>query len=317
MLDPAVRLRHLSAFVEVARAGSLVRAARTLHVTQPAVSKTIRELEMLLEVELFDRSRRGAALTRFGEIFLRHAEAGLLSFREGARSIQEAKAPGALPLRIGALPTVSARLMPLAVKRFLAEGLGAVPRIVTGPNAFLMGQLREGALDIVIGRMAEPHEMDGFIFEPLYSEELCFAVRPGHPLLAERPFDPSRIVEHEVLMPPPGSVIRPTVDRLFLASGIARPQRTIETVSLAFGRSYLRVSDAVWIISEGVVEADVAEGTLARLPMDTSQTLGAVGVTRRRTAQMTAALEIFLSEVRGSAAALAGHETAAPRLARS
>lgn len=304
MLPSAVRLRHLTAFVEVARSGSIVRAAAHLNITQPAVSKTIRELEELLRIELFDRSRRSVTLTRFGEIFLRHAESGLHAFAEGARSIDEARSPGALPLRIGALPTVSARLMPLAVGRFLGEGLGAVPRIVTGPNAYLLAQLREGALDIVIGRMAEPDEMEGFSFEPLYSEALCFAVRPTHPLLGKPDFRPHDIVDHVVMMPPPGAAIRAPVDRLFLASGIPRPARVIETVSLAFGRAYLRGTDAIWIISHGVVANDVEDGTLALLPVDTSTTYGAVGITQRGDTAGDVAREIFLGFLKASAASL-------------
>jgi len=305
-LDPAVRLRHLATFVTVARVGSVSRAAERLHVTQPAVSKTLRELEILLGAALFDRSHRAVTLSSFGALFLRHAEAGLGAFDEGARALKAARDPASLPLRIGALPTVSARLMPDAMRRFLAEGLGAVPRVVTGPNEHLLAQLREGHLDVVIGRMAEPEAMDGLLFAPLYSEPLCVAVRAGHPLLQPRAFRPEAVADCLVLLPPPGSVIRPVVDRFLLSAGIPAPTRVIETVSLAFGRAFLRDTNAVWIISEGVVARDLAEGTLRRLPLDMATTMGSVGVTRRAHTELPVAAEIFVAGLRESARALAG-----------
>ena len=275
-----------------------------LGVTQPAVSKTIRELEDILKVDLLDRSRRGVSLTRYGEIFLRHANTGLASLRQGVEELSRARSPDALPVRIGALPTVSARLLPDSIRRFMAHGLAAPPRVVTGPNRYLMTLLREGDLDIVIGRMAEPAEMTGFAFEHLYSETIAFTVRSGHPLLQAEPFAIAAIEAYEILMPPPGSVIRPTVDRLFLANGLDLPRRSIETVSLAFGRHYVRASDAIWIISEGVVLQDLGDGALARLPIDTAATLGPVGISTRAGTALGMAAEILLQDIRAAAAGL-------------
>lgn len=303
-LDPAIRLRHLVALSEVARQASVVKAARSLGITQPAVSKTIRELEDILEVELFDRSRRGVTLTRTGEIFRDHANAALGTLREGIDRLGQATAPEALPVRIGALPTVSARLLPAAVARFMAHGLAAAPRIVTGPNAYLMAQLRDGDLDIVIGRMAEPSEMTGFSFEHLYSERIAFIVRPGHPLIDAPHLDMAAVGSLQFLMPPRGSVIRPTVDRLFLAIGLQRPEHTIETVSPAFARPYVRASNAVWVISEGVALNDLRDGTLALLPIDTSDSLGPVGITTRSGTRPGVAAEIMLGEIRTAAEGL-------------
>ena len=88
------------------------------------------------------------------------------------------------PIRIGALPTVSAQIMPRAMSLFLKEKTGAAIKIVTGENAVLLEQLRVGELDLVVGRLAAPEKMTGFFFEHLYSEQVVFVVRAGHPLLA-------------------------------------------------------------------------------------------------------------------------------------
>jgi LysR family transcriptional regulator, pca operon transcriptional activator len=73
MVDQRIKFRHLQTFVEVARQKSVIRAAEILHVSQPAVTKTIRELEDILGVSLFDREGRGIRISRYGEVFLRHA----------------------------------------------------------------------------------------------------------------------------------------------------------------------------------------------------------------------------------------------------
>lgn len=303
MRDASVplRLRHLRTFVAVARHGGVVRAAAELAVTQPAVSKTVKELETILGAPLLARGRGGALLSPYGEIFLRHAEAGLAALRRGVEEVGDAASPGALPVRIGALPTVSARLLPVAIRRYLAHRLGAVPRIVTGPTGYLAAQLREGALDIVIGRMGEADTMAGLVFEHLYSEPVVFAVRAGHPLAGDA-FRPADIARSECLLPPPGSVIRPTVDRLFAAANLPRPAQVIETVSLAFSRAYVLSTDAIWVISEGVVLEDLHGGVLARVPVGTAETRGPVGITLRADVAPSPPAEALIGELRAVAA---------------
>ncbi len=301
----AVRLRHLRTFVSVARQGGVMRAAAELSVTQPAVSKTIKELEAILGVDLLSRSRGGAFLSPYGELFLRHAEASLAALRRGVEEVEGAASPSALPVRVGALPTVSARLLPEAIRRYMTHGLGAVPRIVTGPNDYLAGQLREGGLDIVIGRMGEPDAMTGFVFEHLYSEPIVFVVRAGHPL-ADKPFEPGDLAAYECLLPPPGSVIHPVLDRLFTAANLPAPPRVIETVSLAFSRTYVQTSDAIWAISEGVVLDDLTAGTLKRLALGTRETQGPVGITLRAGIAPSPSAAILLEELRAVAATIRG-----------
>ena len=105
----------------------------------------------------------------------------MTALREGVDSVRRDGAASGNPIRIGALPTVSARIMPAAMRLFLKEDTGAAIKIVTGENAVLLEQLRIGALDLVVGRLAAPEKMTGFFFEHLYSEQVLFVVRAGHP----------------------------------------------------------------------------------------------------------------------------------------
>lgn len=303
LLDPRIKLRHIACFLEVARLKSVVAAADALAISQPAASKTIQELEELLGVALFDRSRRSLFLSPFGEVFQRYAAASVTALRQGVDSIAQAQTD-AVVVKLGALPTVSAHILPRAVEQFTAQGLRARTRIITGPNQYLLSMLRLGDVDIVIGRMAEPDAMAGFSFEHLYSEKVVLVVRSGHPLLAAAPFNLTMIEGYQTLMPPPGSVIRPIVERLLVSHAVTQLRDEVETVSNAFGRSYTRLTEAVWIISEGVVAEDIAAGQLVPLPVDTAETLGPVGLTTRTDTTLSMPANLLLQSIRDIAAAL-------------
>lgn len=296
MVDSRVRFRHLRTFIEAARQRSISRAADVLHITQPAVTKTIRELEDILGKRLFEKEGRGIRITRYGEVFLRHAGASIAAIQQGIDSLSRAEAGP--PIRVGALPTVSARIMPQAMRSFLAEGTDSLVKVVTGENVVLLDQLRTGTLDLVIGRLAAPEQMTGLSFEYLYSEQVRFVVRAGHPVLGAPHFDFSAIRNYTILMPPEGSVIRPYVERYLLAYGMAELPSTVETVSDSFGRAFVEDTDAVWVISEGVIARDIAAGRLALLPVDTTETRGAVGLTTRDGADTHAALDILSRTIR-------------------
>jgi LysR family pca operon transcriptional activator len=303
LIDPRIKLRHVVCFLEVARLKSVVRAAEALNMSQPAASKTIQELEQILGIQLFDRSRRSLFLTPSGEQFQRYTASALSALKEGIDSVRAAERE--TTVRVGALPTVSARILPRAVKRFAATQQ-ARTRIVTGPNEYLLSLLRAGEVDFVIGRMAEPGEIAGLSFEHLYSENVVFAVRAGHPLLGLRRFALTAIEPYQILMPPPGSVILPSVERLLTAHGVSRLKDDIETVSNAFGRRYILDTDAVWVISEGVVADDVADGQIATLSVDTGETTGPVGITTRSGETPGFGAQLLVEHIRHFAAALAG-----------
>ncbi|MEK1944845.1 MAG: pca operon transcription factor PcaQ [Ensifer adhaerens] len=305
MVNARVKFRHLQTFVEVARQKSVMKAAELLHVSQPAVTKTIRELEEVLGVAVFEREGRGIKITRYGEVFLRHAGAALTALRQGLDSVSQERSGDGVPVRIGALPTVSTRIMPRAMSLFLKEDTGARIKIVTGENAVLLEQLRVGDLDLVVGRLAAPEKMTGFSFEHLYSEQVVFAVRAGHPLLSGAQSAFAHLGDYPVLMPTRASIIRPFVEHFLIANGIPGLPNQIETVSDAFGRAFVRASDAIWIISAGVVASDIEDGTLAVLPIDTSETKGPVGLTMRADSIPSLPLSILMQTIREAATAIA------------
>ena len=300
MIKSRVKIRQLHAFVEVARLRSVKMAAEALNISQPAVTKTIRELEDVLQIPLFERDGRGIRPTTQGEVFLRHAGATLTALRQALDAVSPDFEQAGPPLRVGALPTVSARVMPKAMSRFLAEDTRTPVKIVTGENSVLLEQLKIGELDLVVGRLASAEKMTGLSFEHLYSEQVLFVVRAGHPLLAPGANVFAGLSTFAMLMPTRDSVIRPIVEQFLIANGISLSTRQVETVSDAFGRSFLRATDAVWIISEGVVAGDIADGLLAALPIDTGDTRGPVGLTVRAGAMPSLPMDLLLRAIRSA-----------------
>ncbi|MCQ0987796.1 pca operon transcription factor PcaQ [Jiella marina] len=301
-IDQRIKFRHLRTFVEVARLGSVGRAGEALHISQPAVSKTLAELEAVLGARLMDRSRSGVALTPVGQMFHAYANASLAALRQGIDGIAETLAAGDLRLSIGALPSVAARIVPDAAIEMGQVAPEAGLAIVTGPNGYLLSELASGALDLVIGRLGNPEAMAGLSFSQLYSERVSLVVRPGHPLVGSA--DIAAIAGYPIIFPNRDAAIRTIAEQYFIAYGIGRGRHRIETVAETFGRAYVRKTDAVWVISSGVVAVDVAEGMLVELPLPMRETLGPVGLTMRGEGDPSPALRLFIEAVRRTVARL-------------
>lgn len=304
LIDPRIKLRHVSCFLEVTRQGGVVAASQALGLSQPAVSKSIAELENLLQTSLFDRSGRKLVLTRQGEIFARHAMAAAAAIREGIDSM-DLQRSSQTTVRLGALPTVEVEVVPRAVANFMQSPLACRVHVESGPSTHLLAMLRNGSLDFIVGRLASPEVMNGLVFEHLYSEQLTFAVRPHHPLAKKRPLTFRELEPYPMLLPPTNAIIRPIVDSLFIAGGAGRFRFEIETVSNGFARAYAMENDAVWTISKSVVARDLQTGQLVALALDTSASHGPVGITMRSDEQLNMVTAAMMAEIRQVAAEVA------------
>ena len=302
MLDPRIKMRHLDSFIEVAKFGKFSIAADKLAVSQPAISKTIKELEDYLGVTLFIRNSKGITLTSYGDMFLRHVELGLGSIKFAVNGVKQGKSDALPQIAIGVLPTVAALLMPKAIQYFSESGLANNIHLYDGPNTLLIDQLRHSDIDLMVGRLADPSAMQDLSFIHLYSEHVCFIVRPDHPLLSQKtPPEVKDIVHYQVLIPLPKSISRPVVDKLLISHGISELPNHIETSLARFGRQYVQQSDAVWITSRGIAIDDINQGILVALPIATEDTRGPVGLTCRPGASQNVALDAMINAIRRAA----------------
>ncbi|MBK4990163.1 pca operon transcription factor PcaQ [Pseudomonas sp. S36] len=278
-LDTRIKYRHLLCFLEIARQGSLARAADVLAISQPAISKTLRELEDLLQARLFVRGRQGVELTPAGTRFMRYAGPSVQALRDGVSCLRgEAQVPS--QVRIGVLSTVESLLMPEVLCRLHQRHQALVINVVTGVSAQLLGQLRVGELELVVGRMTDSPQIQGLSFEHLYSESMTLVVRAGHPLLAATPLERARVGQYPLVVPPAGTTIRQHADSLFVQCGIQMPAQRLETLSLVLSRRYVQGSDAVWVAPRDAVLLDLRRGDLVELDLGVREPGGSVGICR-------------------------------------
>jgi LysR family transcriptional regulator, pca operon transcriptional activator len=275
VMHPAIKLRHIRLFLQIADKGGLTAAGLALGLSQPAVSKSLAELEDLLGAALFQRLGRRLILTTAGEAFRHHAREAVATLDAGAQVV---RGEGLRPrVAVGLLPTVSTRFFPAVVARFLQDRPAVTLSIETGSHPFLLQKLRARQMDLMIGRMPNAAEMAGVEFEYLYEEPIIAVVKADHPA-ARQPI--ARILrDYPIILPTRESIIRKNVDEYLAALGLAGLQPAVETSTLALGRGLLLASDAIWFISKGVVENEVDAGQLVPIALGATFLSGAVGMT--------------------------------------
>ncbi|GAA5121329.1 pca operon transcription factor PcaQ [Alloalcanivorax gelatiniphagus] len=302
-MDRRLKLRHFQCFLSAARSRYLREAATALNITQAAVTKTLNELEEIVGHRLVVRDRSGVKLTHQGELFFHYAAAGMASLEQGYDGLQADPSAPRIEVRLGVLPTVAARFLPRATSRFLEETRRSVNfSLLTGHNQHLLELLHRGKVDLVVARIGSPDDMQQLEFKHLYAEPLVLVARAGHPLCQSGGVRLRDVSGYPFLLPPVGTRIRPLVEQALTNLGIPMPGTVIETVSNTFGRSFLRGSDAVWMISYGVVEDYIEAGLLSLLADPIENTSDPVGVIRRKDQEMDAATrqitQILLSQTR-------------------
>lgn len=296
-----IRLRHLQCFVAVAQEQHLRKAAERLHLSQPAVSKTLAELEELVGARLMDRGRFGARLTRDGQSFLDHA-LSVLEALEGARRAVQDNEGVHETVMVGALPTVAPDLLPEALGLFRGIWPQARVDVQIGANAPLLEKLRSGEVDFVLGRMADPAAVVGLSFELLYVEPLVAVARPDHPLLLEPDPGLHRIVEYPLIVSTRGTVPRHNTESFLRSRGLGLPSNCLETLSVSVARLVAMGTDAVWFTPMGAVREDVLAGALVRFPVVTEGTEEPVGLLRRSDAQLSQCATSLMKMLRETAA---------------
>ena len=294
-----VQLRHLRCLVAVAQERNLARAAERLALSQPAVSKTLAELEALADQRLVDRGRHGARLTAAGQDLLAHALRVLEAVGDAGQSLQGGLPPRGARLRLGALPSVAPAWLPQALATFFQAQPALQVTLRTGPNAQLLDELRAGTLDLVLGRMADPQHMAGLSFELLQAEPLALVTRPGHPLAAAAVLTLHAVLDYPLVVYSEGTIPRHTTESFLSAWGLKLPAaRRLDTLDVAVARLLVRGTDAVWFTPVGAAQDDISRGTLARLPLPTPGTEEPVGLLLRSGAELPAHARDFMAQVR-------------------
>ncbi|EAM3717693.1 LysR family transcriptional regulator [Salmonella enterica subsp. enterica serovar 4,12:d:-] len=299
LFSQRIRLRHLHTFVAVAQQGTLGRAAETLNLSQPALSKTLNELEQLTGTRLFERGRLGAQLTVPGEQFLTHAVKVLDALNTAGQALNRKEDASADVVRVGALPTAALGILPAAIGRFHQQQKSTSLQVATMNNTMLLAGLKSGEIDLGIGRMSDPELMGGLNYELLFLESLKLVVRPGHPLLQET-ITLSRVMEWPVVVSPKGTVPRQNADALLQSQGCKMPAGCIETLSASLSRQLTVDYDYVWFVPSGAVKEDLRQATLVSLPVPTQSAGEPIGILTRVDILLSTGAQMLIAAIRKS-----------------
>lgn len=310
-----LKIRHLEVFTTLVETGSQSATAERLHVTQPALSKWLRELEENVGCPLFERGRP-LRLTVYGQVVLRYAQRVRGDSVRTVNELASLRAGSSGHVRVGVLRTVAAILLPKVIVRCRRE----VPhvRITVHEDSLdiLLPRLERHEIDCVIGRL-QPEALNARIFaEALYDEPVCAVVRLGHPLLTRKRMTWGDVADYPWILPLPGTPLRARVDAEFAAVGLPSPPDPIESISLLTNERLLQETDMVSVVSRQLAVHYADSGSLATLPLEMRHALGPVGLLWVD-ASPTAALGHFLDTVRAEARELIAVEADNARRGRS
>lgn len=297
MIDGRIKLRHLQCFLSIARHGSLQAAAAALSITQPAVSKTVKELEEILQARLFDRGRKGAALTREAEVFFEYAEASVNALQQATSAMAQLQTQNPV-VKFGASPTLTASFVPQVLAALHRKLEHIQVTLLSGTTQQLILQLRESEFDLVLCRHFDPEQMMGLSFEYLFVDPMVAVVHPRHPLLDLRMVRVPDLRRFTAVLPIKGSINRHIFDKFARDRSISVASNFIETLSVTLGRIYTLSNDAIWFAPWSAVKYDVEHGSLTKLQLPVRDDEGSSEVMARTIGVMTRTNSVLSPEAR-------------------
>lgn len=276
----AMRLDDLDYFLAVARHGQVRRAALELDVSQPAVTKGIQRLEAELGFPLFERSRRGMAITGVAMRFHERVVSLRANLGEAVREAADLHLGELGLLRVGVSPLYAQRLFVPACLALRRERPAARLSVRMGLNASLLLALRRGDVDLCISALPDATP-DDLAATELFSDDLCMVVRSGHPLLSRRRLGLASLAEVQWMLPGPEVAGRRSVEARLAQAGLPPPRVGVEVNdSAAPLTELLRRTDLVALMSEAMLATQAGRG-LAALPFAEARFTRRIGVTTR------------------------------------
>jgi LysR family transcriptional regulator, regulator of abg operon len=260
----ALRLSQVRDFVAAVDHGSLRAAARRVGMSQPAMSKSLRQLEEELHTRLLVRSARGVALTPAGRAFLARARVIQAELRRVDEDLNALRGAGGGSVAIGIAPPLSL-FMPEAMARFRQKYPAAQVRIVEGVRAALLPAVRDETLDFSVGQNAGGAPESGLRFKPLLRPQLVVAGRKGHPLAHARTLRELAGASWLVFNPLGAGGM---LERAFAGAGIAAPKALVLCESYATALALLAQSDVLGLLFDRLFAEPLASRFLHRFALE-------------------------------------------------
>jgi len=288
-----MRMRQVALLLAIEDRGTLRAAAAEVGMTQPAATKMLHELEETLGNRLFDRVGRGLRLNPAGVCVTQHfrgMRGGLESMR---RELQELRLGSAGKLFIGSIMAASPEDLTNALVRLKTRYPLLTVEIAVGTSDRLMELLREGALDLVIGRM--PGRSGGdCTFRPIGDEALAVVVAQDHPLVRRKTVRFADMQCFPWILQPAGSPMRDVIEQEFTAQHTPLPAGLVETASILTTTNLIARTEMIAVIPASIAGRYEQHGLLRILPYAMRHRLAAYGSIVRRDRPASAALQHFL-----------------------
>ena len=303
-------LSGLQRFLAVVQAGSLNKAAEQLHVSQPALTKSIQGLEQQLGVDLFVRGARGVSLTSYGRTVLFRAR---LIDAESRKLVEDVEALRDLSfgkVHVGAPPGPGfhTSILPAATLRLMAGSRMLSVNFSMGTRDQLLPMLRQGGLDFFVGVIEDDVASSDLHQEPLFEDRDSIVVRQGHPLQARRSVDLRALADYPWFVMSESVAVERALVVQALAQGFALNHSIVHSDSSQLVKTAILASDGIGLMRYQVSRQDIRSGLLHELPLavDTppghAMGLHTLGLVFRRGAELSAACQQLVAEIRAGCA---------------
>ncbi|WP_326538091.1 LysR substrate-binding domain-containing protein [Pseudorhodoferax sp.] len=287
-----LKSRQLRLLVTIDTYRNLSQVAEVIHVSVPAVSKALMDLERGLGLSLFSRTKRGLIPTPYGECLIRHARSILATLQQARDELKALKSGTEGKVNIGMLRAASV-LLPQALQLLKERSPGTNVMVVEGSTAGLLPQLWQGELDLVVGRLPPPDTLKNFEEQELFDEPVVLMTGMHHPLARKKSLSWSDLQPYPWILPPLGSTLRDALERVLEANEIALTNNYIETLSIQLARSQLRGSDYIAVMA--LTLANDSKELLHALPLKLPRLLRPAGVLWSRNRGLSPSAKLVVS----------------------
>jgi DNA-binding transcriptional LysR family regulator len=299
-----MKLHDLHVLMAVVQAGSMNKAAGLLNTTQPAVSKSIAELERAVGVRLLDRNAQGVEPTAYGRALLNGGTAVFDDLRQAVKNIEFLADPTAGEVQIGCNPFLAASFVPAVIDRLSRRFPRIVIHLVTATLEALHRELRERNVDLVITRRFGSIADERMGFEFLYDEPHVVVAGAQSPWVRRRRIELAELVSELWALPAPKSVGASVAMEAFRARGLDYPRSTVVTdnaqarISLVAAGRYLTILPSALRFPTGQPDIRV-------LPVEPQMAEMPVGVVTLKNRTLSPVAQLFIEHAREVAKLLA------------
>ena len=291
-----LRMRQVALMLAIAERQTLRAAAAQLGLTQPAATKMLHELEDALGQPLFERVGRRLQRNAAGDRVLEYFQSLRGNIEALNRELAELRQGSAGRLAVGSIMAASPGRLTQALLELKQQLPLLEVEVAVDTSDRLLAQLREGVLEVVVGRRTAAAGAD-CIFRAINDECLAFIVGDGHPLLAHSSVSFAALQDYGWVLQSQGSPMRALIDHEFREHCIPMPRGLIETGSILTTINLVRSSQMVGVIPHTVADLHAAHGMLHILPYRMKRRLEAYGSLVRKDRPVSRPAQLFLEQL--------------------